>query len=324
MSRSVEKIQRCCPRTHSFPDHLGSRSRDILFGNGPSHGSHGLVRHSQAQRKCGHTALGPGSLRSTPTSISLPTALRRKKLAAKVEAYDEKFGIELVDIGSRKFWIRRGGTSWDGRHLLAYHVAEHEWVSSRNPEQMVGKGDIVIDCGAHVGAYSAQALAFGAEKVIAIDPDPTQVECLRRNFSAEIAEGRLIVVPKAIWSSEGSMTLNLGVAHSAMSSLIFENGGDEVEVPVTTIDSLVEELGLSRVDYIKIDIEGAEREALKGAMKTIRKHHPRMMLDAYHRPDDMEVLPTVISHALTDYRMTCGACTPRESGLIVPHYIFYE
>ena len=249
-----------------------------------------------------------------------------KKLAAKVEAYDGKFGIELVDTGSRKFWIRRGGSSWDGRHLLAYHVAEQEWVSSRNPEKMVGKGDIVIDCGAHVGAYSAQALAFGAEKVIAIDPDPTQVECLRRNFAAEIAEGRLIVVPKAIWSSEGSMTLKIGVGHSGMSSLIYENGGDEVEVPVTTIDSLVQELGLSRVDYIKMDIEGAEREALKGAMKTIRKHHPRIMLDAYHRPDDMQVLPALIAHALPDYRMTCGPCAPSElyPGLIVPHYTFYE
>ena len=95
---------------------------------------------------------------------------------------------------------------------------------------MVREGNIVIDCGAHVGAYSAQALALGAEKVIAIDPDPTQVECLRRNFAVEIAEGRLIVVPKAIWSSEGSMTLNVGTAHSAMSSLFYQNGGDEVEV----------------------------------------------------------------------------------------------
>jgi len=102
------------------------------------------------------------------------------------------------------------------------------------------------------------------------------------------------------------MVLHLGVENSGMGSLVHDEGGRQVEVPVTTIDLLVRELGLPRVDFIKIDIEGAEREALQGGMQTLRRHRPRLMLDSYHEPDDMIVLPGVIRQAHAGYKVTCG------------------
>jgi FkbM family methyltransferase len=92
-----------------------------------------------------------------------------------------------------------------------------------------------------------------------------------------------------VWSGEKSMVLHLGVENSGMGSLVHDEGGRQVEVPVTTIDLLVRELGLPRVDFIKIDIEGAEREALQGGMQTLRRHRPRLRLDSYHEPDDIWV-----------------------------------
>ena len=165
------------------------------------------------------------------------------------------------------------------------------------------------------------------EKVVAIDPDPTQVECLRRNFPAEIASGKLILVPKGVWSEKGSMTLSIGTQHSGVSSLVKETGGNKVEVEVTTIDAIVAELALPRVDYIKFDIEGAEREALKGAEKTLTKYQPRLFVDSYHQADDAFVLPEIIRRANSAYRLHSGFCeATNEFGnwMIVPHYVFYE
>ena len=74
-------------------------------------------------------------------------------------------------------------------------------------------------------------------------------------------------------------------------------------------------------DLIKMDIEGAEREALRGAAGTLRRFKPRLMLDSYHRPDDSTVLPQVIGALRSDYRMLCGPCELGDR--IAPHVTFY-
>ena len=243
----------------------------------------------------------------------------------EVKQYDQALDIQLISHPARNYWIRKGG-SYPGLNLLGYHLAEHDWLAYRNAGKSVRPGDIVLDCGAHVGVFVDRALSLGAARVIAIDPDPTQIECLRRNFATEISEGRVTVVPKGVWSSEGTMTLNIGSMHSGVSSLVGEAGEETIEVPVLRIDLLVEELGLPRVDFIKLDIQGAESEALRGAVEVLKKYRPRLMIDSYHRPDDSVVLSEIIAGAQPDYESSCGFCDfseKNETGLI-PHTVFYE
>jgi len=247
----------------------------------------------------------------------------------RVESRDEEWGIELISLPSsaRSFWIRTSGERMNGEALVPYLIAEHLWIASQNPANVVKPGDIVIDCGAHVGIFVDQALQKGASKVVAVDPDPTQLECLRRNFAAEIESGRVVLVPKAVWSSPGKMSLHVGIHNSGMSSLVKDRGGDEITVDVTTIDDLVAELELPRVDFIKFDIEGAEREALKGAMKTLTNNRPRLLIDSYHRDDDMVVLPEIIAQAHSDYRLHCGPCVMSNElavDQVVPSFVVYE
>ncbi len=243
----------------------------------------------------------------------------------RMESYDEAFDIQLLAHSGRDFWIRKTG-GVNGVNLLSYHLGEHDWIASRFPEIAVRDGDVVVDCGAHVGVFVHEALSRGAAKVIAIDPDPTQVECLRRNFRKEIAEGRVLVVPEGVWSSEGTMKLYIGSEHSGLSSMVEKVGDETLTVPVTTIDALVKRLGLKRVDFVKIDIEGAEREALQGASETLKKYRPRLLVDSYHRPDDVTALPKIIKGAWADYEMTCGWCELdyHGSGRILPHVQFYQ
>ena len=239
----------------------------------------------------------------------------------KVIEEAKELDLKLVTTQGKRFWIKNGSTH------VAYQVAEHEWFLANNPDNAVRPGDVVLDCGANVGVFTRVALDRGASKVVAIDPDPTNIECLRRTFPKEIAQGKVILEPRGVWSSEQVLKLHLGKdGDTSLNSVVLETGGKVIEIPVTTIDKLVEAHKLNRVNFIKMDIEGAEREALRGAATTLGRFRPRLMLDAYHRPDDMNVLPGIIRQSHADYRYVCGPCEVGQPDMtrIIPHVIYFE
>jgi FkbM family methyltransferase len=187
----------------------------------------------------------------------------------------------------------------------------------------VRPGDIVFDCGAHVGVYSREALNAGAKLVVAIEPAPANLECLRRNFAPEIAGGRVIVYPKGVWDKEDVLTFQVDAENSARNQFVPGSTGPTVQrIAVTTIDRVAEELRLDRVDLIKMDIEGAEQKALLGGQKTIRKHKPRLAVCVYHGSSDAEQVPKVIAGLRSDYQRECGSCGISDMRLIPLTYVF--
>ena len=81
---------------------------------------------------------------------------------------------------------------------------------------------------------------------------------------------------------------------------------NSVTASATTIDAIAEELGLDRVNFIKMDIEGSERYALQGAETVLARYAPRLAIASYHLPDDHEALPRVILDAQPAYRTYCS------------------
>jgi hypothetical protein len=108
-------------------------------------------------------------------------------------------------------------------------------------------------------------------------------------------------------------------------SVVFHARGDKagVTVPLTTIDKLKAELKLSRVDFIKMDIEGAERQALEGARQTISTNKPRLAIATEHLPDDPARIPQIVRGLWAGYRMRCGPCYPM-NGRIVPDVQYFR
>lgn len=162
----------------------------------------------------------------------------------------------------------------------------------------VRPGDVVLDGGAHFGGFVRKALDRGAKLVVAIEIAPENAQCLRRNYASEIAAGRVIVYEKGVWHEDGTMVLerarNTWADHVAPA-------GPGPTVAVTTIDKIVAELKLEKVNFIKLDIEGAERNALAGATEVMKNHRPRMAVAAYHERDDLEVLPRIALTAQPAY-----------------------
>jgi FkbM family methyltransferase len=170
----------------------------------------------------------------------------------------------------------------------------------------VHAGDVVVDCGAHVGTFTRYALLHGAKRVVAIEPEPTNLACLEANLTEEIAGGRVTVVKGGVWDQPGRLTLWSGAeSNSAAASFVRQlpQASATNNIPVFLLDDLVEQLRLNRVDFIKMDIEGSERHALAGAAKTLRRFRPRMAICVYHLRDDPTVIPAVVRSAQPAYRI---------------------
>jgi FkbM family methyltransferase len=224
-------------------------------------------------------------------------------IASKVIQTDPR-GFDLVATPMGQYWTVRGD------RFLKFTLGEQKLEIYDSGEVTVKPGDVVLDCGANVGVFTRTALDRGARLVVAVEPAPGTVECLRRNFEKEIAGGRVIVVPKGVWDHPDVLELAEGVdGNTTGDSFVF--GRDQkkrVKVPLTTIDILAAELGLQRVDFIKMDIEGAEKEALRGAAETIRRHHPRMAIASEHLPDDVTAIPEMVNAIWNGYRVRPSSC----------------
>lgn len=268
------------------------------------------------------------SLFSDTDELARLEAESRKALrtVARDEALDM---IQVEALPGQRYWIQAKGALERTSHFrgFSWHLAEQAWIEENNPNEHVQKGDVVVDCGAHIGVFTDVALKRGASKVIAVEPDPSNIACLRKNFAREIEEGKVVVAPVGVWSSEGTMTLHLGPdGATGMNSMIADFKGKSIKVRVTPLDKLLSELGVPKVDFIKMDIEGAERDALRGSFETLRRDRPRLMLDFNHRPDDSDVLPRVIHEGNAAYQMVCGPCQMHESrpNELIPHVVYFR
>jgi FkbM family methyltransferase len=241
----------------------------------------------------------------------LTKAKDRILAASRLLAKDER-GLEQYSTPYGMFWTPAGS-----RFILPFNLAEEEVGIYGKGEQGVRKGDIVLDCGANVGTFARFALNAGARTVVAIEPAPDNIECLRRNFQQEIADGRMVLVPKGVWDKEDFLELMVDPVNQAADSFIIRREGAKViaKVPLTTIDRLVDELRLDRVTFVKMDIEGAEVRAIRGARQTIARFHPRMALSAYHQEDHPREIPVAVREGWPGYTVECGPCNKTDKGI---------
>ncbi|MCP5110258.1 MAG: FkbM family methyltransferase, partial [bacterium] len=154
---------------------------------------------------------------------------------------------------------------------------------------------------------------------------PEALAGLRRSLAGELKDGRVIVCPAGVWDTERALTLYLDRENAASASFVRRLPGWRPTAPLalTTIDNPVAELSLSRVDLIKMDIEGAEPKALAGAKKTLAKHQPKLAVSAYHADDHSTAIPRAVFEANPSYSILCGFCSETEAG-IRPDILFFQ
>ncbi|MDR2694761.1 MAG: FkbM family methyltransferase [Deltaproteobacteria bacterium] len=165
-------------------------------------------------------------------------------------------------------------------------------------------GDVVLDCGAYTGNTS---LYFSrkvgeAGHVYGFEAAPATFEKYRRNMS-----GKANVTP--VQAAVCDLVGQVRFAGEAANAAIREDGA---AVAALSLDDFCARRGVARVDFIKMDIEGAEARALEGARGIIRRHAPKMAVSAYHQEDDILRLPCLILDINPAYRFKLRHFSPVE------------
>jgi len=144
----------------------------------------------------------------------------------------------------------------------------------------IGEGHTFFDIGANVGYYSilASKLVGAKGQVIAFEPVVRNIAYLQRHLELNKAEN-VRIMPFAMSSKSGILSFSPG-PNSAMGSLDIEGGSGELLVPTTTLDEIVDLLGLTP-DVLKIDVEGAETELFRGGERTLTKTRPKIFLSTH-------------------------------------------
>jgi FkbM family methyltransferase len=147
------------------------------------------------------------------------------------------------------------------------------WLEALRP------GDVVLDVGANIGVYSIRAgKRVGPNgRVLAFEPLPAALDKLKRNIYHNNLNN-ITVLELAVGDYEGEATLYEGERQSS-ASFFRSTCGPSHNVQVRTIDSVVNELHLMRVDWVKMDIEGAEATALAGMEETLIRFSPSILFE---------------------------------------------
>lgn len=177
--------------------------------------------------------------------------------------------------------------------VTQFMLQQYRCTTEDGREIAAAPGDVVIDGGA---CWGDTALYFanrvGAEgKVLAFEFLPDNLAVFERNVSMnpELG-GRVRLVRNALWSAPGE-TLNVSSSGPGTRVSAAPEGSGE-SVQTATVDDATRDL--ASVDFIKMDIEGAELQALAGAEQTIRRHRPKLAICIYHRLSDFWNIPQFI------------------------------
>lgn len=196
-------------------------------------------------------------LRNNPLEV-FNNSFTEKYTAENVDAYfDDSKSLYYTYHNGRKMYFSKGFcTEGQAKAYYSYLCLEQDMESPHRyltEKFKVSKGDVVLDAGAAEGIFTLDIIEY-VDKAYLIEADKDWVEALKYTFEPYMDKVEII---------EG---------------FVGNNGLGEI-----TIDSVI---GDSRIDFIKMDIEGAELRALQGAEQTLRKNSIKMDICAYHNADD--------------------------------------
>lgn len=160
--------------------------------------------------------------------------------------------------------------------------------------------EVFVDVGAFDGQTSAMFVQWAEKyrKIYALEPDPQNIEKCQEVLEAMDAEFEIL--PFGAWDKPEKLSFASGLnGASHVGSNAWEENEKQITIQVDKLDDLIHE----KVSFIKMDIEGAEINALKGAEKTIKTYKPKLAICVYHKKEDIWEIPRLILSYVPEYRM---------------------
>lgn len=194
--------------------------------------------------------------------------------------------------------------------LIDFYIGQYEL--KRNGTIITAMpGDVVIDGGA---CWGDTALFFGSKiknkgKIYSFEFIPANIGIFRKNLSLNQAcLEKVELVPHPLWSRSNENVFYTDMGPGSKVSFEKPDHFDGLAQTVT-IDDFVSRKQEDRIDFIKLDIEGAELQALKGAEQTLKAFKPRLAVALYHRLSDFKDIPMFLQSLNLGYKFYFSHCT---------------
>jgi len=224
-----------------------------------------------------------------------PCAVIAKSYIVKMEEDGAYKKIYLRNIKKPLYWPQTIPL-----HNLYMIISElsykKNWHYYEVPETRVKTGDVVLDCGAAEGLFSLRIMERA--QCVIIEPSPVFVESLEKTFHNESS---VQIIPYALSNEEGRANLCSGLLNATIDITMKESLESSLSVKTITIDKMVKDLGLMKVDYIKGDLESFEMKVLQGGEQTIREFKPKIALTTYHQGNNWKEIRDFVLSVVPDY-----------------------
>ena len=197
---------------------------------------------------------------------------------------------------------RRRWTSWDRRVYLS----------------LIERGDVIADIGANVGGHTVlfSHLAGKNGKVMSFEPIPANLSALEQTLLARQRYDNVTVVPAALGNpapSQSRAVINLPVGDLTQASLAVQSTGSwsgsanvqQMEIQISSLDAEVARLGVDTLDFVKVDVEGAEREVIFGGAAALRRYKPILYCEVFKKwTTSFGYSPADLFHSVQDLGYT--------------------
>ncbi|MGY5151490.1 MAG: FkbM family methyltransferase [Candidatus Nitrosopumilus sp. bin_6a] len=185
---------------------------------------------------------------------------------------------DFVEIDGNKLFLDKN----DSLNLSINEI--YEEFETDLVKKEVHKGDVVVDIGANIGYYTIMfaKLVGNSGKVFAFEPDPTNYELLKKNIEIN-GFTNVILEQKALSDNPEKMMLSLNNENTAGHHLDFknENSINSIEVDVLSLDDYFSDKNIE-INFIKMDVEGAESNVIKGMSNTLKTSKNLKMMVEYN------------------------------------------
>lgn len=198
-------------------------------------------------------------------------------------------------------------------HCLAatFYLQQYIYIYDQKSGGKIGidKGDVMLDCGACYGDTAVWAHRNGAKKIYSFEIDPKNLEIAKETFKNNRLSKAGEIVPMALGAVPGELYYNASQNNAGAGTVSNIKQENSIIVPVITIDKYCADNKIVP-NFIKMDIEGSEFDALRGAVETIRIAKPKLAICLYHKLEDMWRIPLLLKQIEPNYTFYCKKSHP--------------
>jgi len=253
-------------------------------------------------------------LRTSYFDISLPGDMEDKEILSKIEEVYDLLADQKSKVSYLTTWIslllndegltylfedENEPSAQFGNYILQ---GMDDSYMEENPSDLyemryvtLEKGDIVFD----IGAFKGDTAIFIADSVgreggvYSFEPVKSNYDYLVKNIKLNGLQDIVLPINKGCSDKSGVLRANT-TKSGAPWAFLSEDEGDEM-VQVITIDDFVESNSISKLDFIKMDVEGWEYKVILGALNTIKRFKPKLVIPLYHKSSDLLTIPLLMN-----------------------------